>query len=124
MYTFALFTYMYYIRSRLIFFSYLRVDFLRLRGLRDFLPILTLPNVRIECCAIKFQYNVASPIFSVFKSSHQRCSIKKVFFEISQNSKENTCSRVEKKNLAQVFSSEFCEICKNTFITEHLWTTA
>ena len=35
---------------------------------------------------------------------------KKVFLEISENSQENTC--------------EFCEISKNTFFTEHLWTTA
>ena len=28
------------------------------------------------------------------------------------------------KSLAQVFSCEFCEISKNTFFTEHLWTTA
>ena len=27
-------------------------------------------------------------------SSHQRCSVKKVFLEISQNSQENTCARV------------------------------
>ena len=29
-----------------------------------------------------------------------------------------------KKRLAQVFSSEYCEISKNAFFTEHLWTTA
>ena len=29
-----------------------------------------------------------------------------------------------KKALAQVFSCEFCEISKNTFFTEHLWTIA
>ena len=29
-----------------------------------------------------------------FRSSHQRCSVKKVFLEISQNSQENTCVRV------------------------------
>ena len=29
-----------------------------------------------------------------FRSSHQRCSVKKVFLEISQNSQENTCIRV------------------------------
>ena len=29
-----------------------------------------------------------------------------------------------KKRLAQVFSSEFCEIAKNTFFTEHVWATA
>ena len=28
------------------------------------------------------------------RSSHWRCSVKKVFLEISQNSQENTCARV------------------------------
>ena len=59
---------------------------------------------------------------------------KKMFLEISQNSQENTCTRVsflikacnfiKKETLAQVFSWEFCEIFKNIFFTEHLWTTA
>ena len=31
---------------------------------------------------------------------------------------------IKKETLAQVFSCEFYEICKNTFFTEHLWTTA
>ena len=31
---------------------------------------------------------------------------------------------IKKGTLAQVFSCEFCEIFKNTFFTEHLWTTA
>ena len=30
---------------------------------------------------------------------------------------------IKKETLAQVFSYEFCEISKNTFFTEHLWTT-
>ena len=59
----------------------------------------------------------------------QRCSIKKVFLEFSQNSQENTCARVpfliklqvsscnfiKKETPGQVFSCEFCEIFKNTF---------
>ena len=55
----------------------------------------------------------------------QRCSVKRVFLEISQNSQENTCARVsfliklkkfiKKETLAQVLSCEFCEISKNTF---------
>ena len=54
----------------------------------------------------------------------QRCSVKKVLLEISQNLQENTCARVseaeacnfsKKETLAQVFSCEFCEISKNTF---------
>ena len=28
------------------------------------------------------------------RSNHRRCSVKKVFLEISQNSQENTCARV------------------------------
>ena len=47
---------------------------------------------------------------------------KKVFLEISQNSRKNTCIRVSFLNkaagfrtLAQVFSCEFCEISKNIF---------
>ena len=53
-----------------------------------------------------------------------RCSVKKVFLKISQNSQENTCVNVpfslkleaqacnfiKKETLAQVFSYEFCEI--------------
>ena len=52
----------------------------------------------------------------------QRCSVKKVFLEISQNSQENTCARVsflinfiKKETLVQVLSCKFCEISKNTF---------
>ena len=28
-----------------------------------------------------------------------------------------------KESLAQLFSCEFCELSKNNFFTEHLWTT-
>ena len=56
----------------------------------------------------------------------QRCSMKNVFFEISQNPRKNnsssaTCNFIKKEILAQVFSCEFCEISKNTFFIEHLW---
>ena len=73
---------------------------------------------------------------NIFRSSHQRCSLRKVFLEISQNSQENTCVRVFfliklqasvckfVKKEAQVLSYEFCEISKNTFFTEYLWATA
>ena len=53
----------------------------------------------------------------------QRCSVNKMFLEISQNSQENTCARlsfliklqaeacnfIKKETLIQVFSCEFCE---------------
>ena len=53
-----------------------------------------------------------------------RCSVKKTFLEISQNSQENTCTRVsaetfnfmKQETLAQMFSCEFCEISMNIFL--------
>ena len=61
------------------------------------------------------------------------CSVKKLFFEISQNSQEYTFASLFfnkvsalrpatllKKKLAQLFFCEFCEISKNTFFIEHL----
>ena len=38
--------------------------------------------------------------------------------------KRRPATLLKKETLAQVFSSEFCEISKNTFSTEHLLTTA
>ena len=44
-----------------------------------------------------------------------------MFLEASQNPQENTCARV---SLTQVVPWEFCEVSKDTFFTEHLWTVA
>ena len=60
----------------------------------------------------------------------QRCFVKKVFLGFWQSSQENTYARVsfliklqalglqfyQKKALAQVFSCELCQICKNAFL--------
>ena len=77
--------------------------------------------------------------YCLVRSSHQRCSLKKVVFKISQYSQENTRAWVsfsiklqasslqlykKKETLAQVLSCEFCEIFKNTFFKEHLRTIA
>ena len=35
-----------------------------------------------------------------------------------------TCNFIKKEALAQVFSCEFCQISKNTFLKEHFWATA
>ena len=61
-----------------------------------------------------------------------------MFLEISQNSQENTCTRVsfliklqaevcnfiKEETLAQVFFCEFCKISKNIFFIEHISATA
>ena len=65
----------------------------------------------------------------------QKCSVKKVFLKISQNSQENTCVRIsflirlhvesstfiKQGNPAQVFTFKFCEVFKNSSFIEHLW---
>ena len=53
----------------------------------------------------------------VVRRSHQRCSVKKVFLEISKNSQENTCARdfSKRETLAQVFCCEFSKVSTNNF---------
>ena len=46
-----------------------------------------------------------------FRSSHQRCSVKKVFLEVSQNSQENTCARVSFFNKAAAWK----HLCQSLF---------
>ena len=72
------------------------------------------------------------------RSSHWRCSIKKVFIKISQNLQKNTGARasfliklpalarilIEKKTMAQVFSCEFCKTFKSDFSTKYIRATA
>ena len=77
----------------------------------------------------------------LYRSSHQRFSVKKgvlsnflkftgkylcqgLFFNKVAGLMPKACNFIKKETLAQVFSCEFCEISKNTFFTEHLWTTA
>ena len=75
------------------------------------------------------------------RSSRQRCSIIKValrnfakftgkhlcqslFFNKVVGRRPQACNFIKKETLVQVFRSEFCEICKNTFFTDHPWATA
>ena len=46
-----------------------------------------------------------------------RCSLKKVFLEISQIFEKisSACNFIKKETLAQVFSCEFCKISENTY---------
>ena len=76
---------------------------------------------------ILFKFETQVNVFDA-EAVARRCSVKKVFLEISQNSQENTCARdyfliklqakawnfIKKESLTQVFSC-FCEISKNNF---------
>ena len=59
-------------------------------------------------------------LLSTLRSSRPEIFSKKGVLKISQNSQENTCARglqlKKKETLAQVFSCEFCEIFKYTFL--------
>ena len=50
------------------------------------------------------------------RSSHWRCSAKKGTLELLPQA----CNFIRKESMAQVFSSEFYKIFKNTFFTEQL----
>ena len=64
-----------------------------------------------------------------------RCSVKKVFLEISQHSQKNTCARVlfliklqteacnfiKKRLWPRCFPVKFLKFLRTTFLTEHFW---
>ena len=55
---------------------------------------------------------------SLIRSSHQRCCIRKVFLEISQNLQKNrpqACNFVIKETLAQVFPVNFAKFLRTPF---------
>ena len=53
----------------------------------------------------------------ILRSSHRKCSIKKLFLKTS-------CNLILKNIPTQVFFYEYCEIFKNTYFEEHLRTAA
>ena len=63
------------------------------------------------------------------RSSHQRCSVRKAFLEILQNSQQNTCTRdsitlFEKRLWHRCFRVNFAKFLRTPFLTEHFWETA
>ena len=87
-----------------------------------------LRNTSIGICITRLSLNVI--VIAPNRVQKQKCSVKKVFFKILQNSQENTCVRVfffskscrpqncsiiKKETVAQVFTCEFCVIFRNTF---------
>ena len=66
----------------------------------------------------------------VTESDVSRCSVKKVFLKILQNSQESTCVRpeacnfIKKEALAQIFSYEFPKFLKNLILQNEITGTA
>ena len=65
---------------------------------------------------------------NVSKQFVQRCSVKQVFLEISQNSQENTCARLFFNKIACLrprwFPVNFVKFTRTPFYIEHFSTTA
>ena len=65
---------------------------------------------------------------STSRSSHQRCSIKKLFLKISQYWQESpvleSLFNKLKETPTQVVFCEYCEIFKNTYFEDHLQIAA
>ena len=64
----------------------------------------------------------------VVRSSHRRCSMKKMFLKISKNSQENNCARVsflikdiEKEAVAQVLPMSFEKFLRTPFLQNTSW---
>ena len=69
----------------------------------------------------------------IYRSSHWRCSVKKMFLEILQNSQENICARVsfliklqacnfiKKQALVQVFPVNFAKFLRTPFLQNTSW---
>ena len=113
--------------------SYLQTNYEILAKIRGWCPRRAETNLWEQC------FKIGKTKFCLrFKSQKnteeteavaQKCSVKKVFLEISQNSQENTYSRasfliklqasacnfIKNEALVQLFSCEFYEICKTTF---------
>ena len=92
---------------------------------------LIFKNFHFKISNKKYQIGLLSKIYA--EAVVQRCSVKKLFLEISQNLKVNTCARVSflvklQASGLQLYwkrgSGKLCEVSKNTFFKEHLWTTA
>ena len=75
--------------------------------------VATLESVDILYDFCKWSKNV------FIEAVTQKCSVKKVFLEIWQNSQETTCARVSFLIKLQASSCEFCEISQTPFCIEH-----
>ena len=79
--------------------------------------------------------SLTSTIDLLWEAVVQRCSVKKVLLQISQNSQENICAWVsflielqaqacnfiKKEALAQMFPVNFVQFLRTPFYIEHFW---
>ena len=78
----------------------------------------------------RFLRHIVLNLLLHFRSSHQRCSVRKgVLRNFAKFTGKHLCQSlffnfIKKETLTQMFFCNFCEIFKNTFLTEPLRPTA
>ena len=73
----------------------------------------------------EYKDSLPFPCRPAIRSSHQRCSIKiGVLKNFAKYTGKHLCQCLFLNKVADLFFCEFCKIFKNTFFTEHLYTTA
>ena len=88
-----------------------------------------------ETRAICEIYSISTINTPEVRSSHRSCSLRKGVLRnfvkfAGKHLRQGLilikldCNFIKKETLAQLFSSDFCEISRNTFFTEYLWATA
>ena len=90
------------------------------KNFRDFKPCVTVLKSRRRHRSCSLRKGVLRN-FAKFTGKHLCQSL---FFNKVAGLSPEACNFIKKETLAQVFSCEFCEISKNTFLTEHLWPAA
>ena len=84
------------------------------------MKLLTIFTKKLLHSCLAVFYTAQKMKFSIKdRSSHQRCSIRKVVFKNFAKFAGKTpeaCRFIKKETLAQVFSCGFCEISNNTFL--------
>ena len=79
----------------------------------------------IEKRAQKFIARISHRFHSLFSNFISTQILNFIFMLLVKSRYDSVaCNFVKKEILAEAFSCEFCQISKNTFFTEHLWTIA
>ena len=77
-------------------------------------------------CFHCFSMSIIQDKQEFIRGSHQKCSVKMVFLEISHNSHENTCARVSfliklQSLWRRCLFMNFAKFLRTPFSIEHLW---
>ena len=87
-------------------------------------PFLKIPPFYGSANSAPITITITTTLNLLTKLTIKRCHQNNTYYyNIELKTWPEVCNFIKKETLTQVFSCECCEISKNTFFTEHLWTT-